>query len=86
LQKSCFSIEFKSVDSSIEIEAQSKPFSSIAIPITQNAKHFWFANNMLTTNSFTGQFTCSVSELAGQLGGKIKGDFLSFEARKGDPE
>ena len=38
-----------------QIEAQGKPLSAIAVPFTQNTKHFQFAKNMFNQNSFTSQ-------------------------------
>lgn len=46
---------FNAVNGSDEVEAQSKPFSTIAIPLTQNTKHFQFTEYMLNHNPFPRQ-------------------------------
>jgi hypothetical protein len=59
-------IEFQIVDRGNQIEAQTKPFPSIPIALTQNAKDFQLANNVLDQNPFSGQGTILSSLLLTQ--------------------
>jgi chemotaxis methyl-accepting protein methylase len=63
LQKS---VEFKVVECSDQIETQGKSGSAIAIPLTQNTKHFQFAKNMLNHNPLASQRTVFLLFLFGQ--------------------
>jgi hypothetical protein len=63
LQKS---VEFKVVNGSDQVEAQRKPCSAIAIPLTQDTKHLQFAKNMLNDDPLTSQRPIFLLLLLGQ--------------------
>jgi hypothetical protein len=59
LQKSVL-VEFKVVNSSDQIETQSKSLSAIAIPLAQDTKDFQLTENMLNHNPFPSQSAISL--------------------------
>ena len=63
LQKS---VKFKVVDSSNQVEAQSKSCSAIAIPLTEDPKDLQLAKNMLNHDPLSSQRTIFLLLLFGQ--------------------
>ena len=59
LQKSV-GIDFKVVNRSNQVEAQSKSLSAITISLTQDTKHFQFTKNMFNQNPLASQGTIAL--------------------------